>query len=257
MRSTSIAFVTLLSLGTLLGACEKKKDGPKAGGGGAPQQGGGGKKADDLTPEPVGKDPNAVRAPVAEDLAEYTKDIPGTGKLTTTIETSMGSLHCELYDDKAPLTVANFIGLATGKKAWKNPNGGAVEVGKPFFNGLIFHRVIPGFMIQGGCPLGQGTGGPGYRFRDEVGTGLTMEPGNLAMANSGANTNGSQFFVMEGAADWLNDRHTIFGKCAELDLIKQITNVEKVCPTCDPQRDPRHDRPKEPITIKSITFGRR
>src|SRR6185369_12149504 len=116
--------------------------------------------------EPVAKDPAAsaatVRAPVAADLAEYTKDITGAGPLTATIETSMGAFHCQLFDDKAPATVANFVGLATGKKPWRNPQTRSVETGKPFYDGLTFHRVIPTFMIQGGDPLGTGGGDPGY-----------------------------------------------------------------------------------------------
>src|SRR3954451_10890210 len=133
---------------------------------------------------------NDVRPPVAADLAEYTKDIKGSGKLHATIDTSMGTIHCELFGDKAPMTVANFVGLATGKKAWTNPKTGNVEKGKPFFDGLVFHRVIPEFMIQGGDPLGQGTGGPGYQFNDEISPDLKMQPGTLAMANAGKTPEG-------------------------------------------------------------------
>ena len=196
-----------------------------------------------------------LKPPTAEDLATYLKGIPGTGKLTTTITTSLGAFHCELYTDKAPMTVANFVGLATGKKPWRDSKSGAVVENKPFFNGLIFHRVIPGFMIQGGDPLGLGSGGPGYEFEDEVDNGLVVEPGSLAMANSGPATNGSQFFVMESRAAWLDNKHTVFGKCAEVDLVKTITGVEKECPTCD-ENDPKRDRPKTPVTIKSVTFSR-
>lgn len=192
---------------------------------------------------PAGRD---VRAPVAADLAEYTKDLPGNGPLTATIDTSLGVFHCELFADKAPMTVANFVGLATGKKPWLNPRTGAVENGKPFYDGLIFHRVIPGFMIQGGDPLGVGTGGPGYSFADEVGNGLTMKPGTLAMANAGPASNGSQFFITEGAPSWLNDRHTIFGECAEIDLVKKIAAVP---------RGPA-DQPETPVTIDKITISK-
>ena len=146
------------------------------------------------TPEPVGKelpkqpspDPTPaadVRPPVAADYAEYTKDLPGSGsKVIAKIETSQGTLTCELYGDKAPMTVANFIGLATGKKAWMNPKTGNVERGKPYFEGLTFHRVIPDFMIQGGDPLGEGIGGPGYNFNDEIWNGAHVGAGVLAMA---------------------------------------------------------------------------
>jgi len=223
------------------------------------------KPTDDMKPEPVGKDPgkpaeappaaappadkppagadNTVRPPTAGDLATYTQDITGNGPLTATIETSLGTFHCELFADKAPMTVANFVGLATGKKAWQSPSGGT-EVGKPFFNGLTFHRVIPGFMIQGGDPEGVGRGGPGYQFDDEVNNGLAMKPGTLAMANAGPGTNGSQFFITEGAPGHLNNRHTIFGLCKEIDLVKKIEGVP---------RDP-DDRPNTPVAIKKVTI---
>jgi peptidyl-prolyl cis-trans isomerase A (cyclophilin A) len=198
-----------------------------------------------------------LKAPTKDDLAAYLKDIsPATGKLTATITTSMGAFTCELFPDKSPATVANFVGLATGKKPWRDPATKAVVENKPFYNGLIFHRVIPGFMIQGGDPLGTGTGGPGYEFDDETDNGLTVDPGVLAMANAGPGTNGSQFFIMEGRAEHLDGHHTVFGKCAEVDLVKKITNVEKECTGCS-QNDPKHDRPKTPVTIKSITFARK
>jgi peptidyl-prolyl cis-trans isomerase A (cyclophilin A) len=207
----------------------------------------------EMTPEPVGKDPNAaqaggndVRAPAAADLAEYTKDLAGTGPLSATIDTSLGVFHCELFADKAPMTVANFVGLATGKKPWLNPKTNAVETGKPFYDGLIFHRVIPSFMIQGGDPVGQGTGGPGYQFADEVGNGLTMQPGTLAMANAGPATNGSQFFITESGPEWLNNKHTIFGQCKEVDLVQKITGVPKG----------PGDRPETPVTINKVTISK-
>ncbi|MBX3154814.1 MAG: peptidylprolyl isomerase [Deltaproteobacteria bacterium] len=208
-------------------------------------------RATDAAPDPA-KD---VRPPRADDLAGYVKDLAGKGQLKATIETSLGTFHCDLFEDKAPMTVANFVGLATGKKPWKHPRTKDVMVGKPFFDGIIFHRVIPGFMLQTGDPLGQGTGGPGYDFADEVRNGLAFEPGSLAMANSGPATNGSQFFITEVATRFLNDKHTIFGKCAELDLVKQIAAVPKVCDTCG-RNDPKAARPKDDVTIKKITFSR-
>src|SRR4051794_8825940 len=184
-----------------------------------------------------------VRPPTAADLAEATKDIPGTGaKLFARIETSLGTLTCELYADKAPMTVANFVGLATGKKAWRASNG--VQMNKPFYDGLVFHRVIPGFMIQGGDPTGTGTGGPGYEFGSEFPPGQEMSPGTLAMANAGPTTNGSQFFVMEGARPDLVGKHTIFGKCAELDVVQKITHAPA-----------RASRPNEAVTMK-VTIRR-
>jgi len=251
---------------TLVVSCEhksKKDDNPPPADKPAGSASGAAKPADDMKPEPVGKDPNAaqppaapaapaapaggggdVRPPTAADLADYTKDLSGTGALTATIDTSMGVFHCELFADKAPMTVANFVGLATGKKPWRSP-GGTVET-KPFYDGLTFHRVIPGFMIQGGDPLGVGSGDPGYKFGDEVNNGLTMKPGTLAMANAGPGTNGSQFFITEGAPDWLNNRHTIFGQCKEVDLVKKIAGVPKG----------PGDRPTTPVTITKVAFAR-
>jgi peptidyl-prolyl cis-trans isomerase A (cyclophilin A) len=215
------------------------------------------KIAEEPKPEPVDRTPvrpkepppppaSDVRAPTAADLAELTKDWPGNGKIVATIDTSMGAIHCELLADKAPMTVANFIGLATGKLAWKNPKTGNVEKGVPFFDGLTFHRVIPGFMIQGGDPLGSGTGGPGYSFGDEFVMDLKMDPGTLAMANAGPSTNGSQFFIMEGEVPDLVGRHTIFGKCKEVDVVKKITGVP---------RD-GNDKPNTAVTINHVTFAR-
>ena len=209
----------------------------------------------ELTPEPVAREgnPDEVRPPTAADLATYTKDIPGEGKLIAKIETTMGTLTCELYGDKAPMTVANFVGLATGKKPWLNPKTNKVEKGVPFFDGLIFHRVIPEFMLQGGDPLGKGFGGPGYQFGSEFGNDLKMDAGALAMANAGPETNGSQFFVMEGARPDLVGRHTIFGKCKELDLIKQIARVPKACGDCSPN-DPRASMPLAPVAMTKVTI---
>jgi peptidyl-prolyl cis-trans isomerase A (cyclophilin A) len=197
---------------------------------------------DQTAPQPAAAD--EVRAPTAEDLATYTKDIAGEGKLLAEIKTSMGVFHCELYGDKAPLTVANFVGLATGKKPWNAK--GKVEVGKPFYNGLTFHRVIPGFMIQGGDPDGNGTGGPGYQFKNETSKELGHVPGAMSMANAGPDTNGSQFFITETARNELDGGYSVFGRCKETDLVKKITSV------------PRNevDLPNTPVTIDSITFSR-
>jgi len=180
-----------------------------------------------------------VRPPRVEDLATYTKELPATGILVALIETPLGVLRCELFADKAPLTVANFVGLATGKKPWLDPKTQTTVHDKPFYDGLIFHRVIPGFMFQGGDPEGTGAGGPGYRFDDEI-AGLTMGPGALAMANAGPKTNGSQFFVMEGSRADLASKHTIFGQCKELGVITKIANT----PT------DITDRPVSPVTMK-------
>ncbi|MGB9599017.1 MAG: peptidylprolyl isomerase [Myxococcota bacterium] len=168
-------------------------------------------------------------------------------KITARIITSMGDINCELFPDKAPKTVANFIGLAEGTKEWLVP-GTNQWVKKPLYSGTIFHRVIPNFMIQGGDPLGNGTGGPGYEFEDEFSEDLKFDvAGRLAMANAGPNTNGCQFFITERPTPHLNNRHTIFGQCKEIDIVKAIARVE---------RDPSNDRPKSDVVIKEIKIIR-
>jgi cyclophilin family peptidyl-prolyl cis-trans isomerase/outer membrane protein OmpA-like peptidoglycan-associated protein len=187
-----------------------------------------------------------VRPPEPADLAIYTRAIKGKGALIATIATNEGTLHCQLFEDKAPATVANFIGLATGQKPWTDPQTGKTIRGRAFYDGLVFHRVIPRFMIQGGDPLGNGTGGPGYTFDDELAPELTHAPGTLAMANAGPGTNGSQFFIDEVKASWLDNHHTIFGQCKELDVITKITAVPRG----------RNDKPTDPVMITKITFAR-
>ncbi|HRC58188.1 MAG TPA: peptidylprolyl isomerase, partial [Kofleriaceae bacterium] len=184
-----------------------------------------------------------VRPPVAEDLALYTKDIAGEGKLLAEIKTSMGVFHCELHEQQSPLTVANFVGLATGKKAWSY--NGKTETGKPFYNGLTFHRVIPGFMIQGGDPAGDGSGGPGYMFKNEVSADLPHVAGAMSMANAGPNTNGSQFFITEAPQPGLNGGYSVFGRCKEADLVKQIAAVPVA-----------GEKPVTAVTIDGISFSR-
>ena len=158
-------------------------------------------------------------------------------------ETTAGNINCTLFPDKAPITVDNFIGLATGKKDWKNPSSGATMHNKPMYDGTIFHRVIPNFMIQGGDPLGNGSGGPGYSFRDEQ-SDLTFDvPGRLAMANSGPNTNGSQFFITEVPTPHLDGHYNLFGQCDNNDLVKQIARMAT---------DPRNDRPFNPVKINHV-----
>ena len=165
-------------------------------------------------------------------------------KLSATLTTSLGDIRCELFPDKAPKTVANFVGLAEGTKEWTDPRSGQ-KVKKPLYDGTIFHRVISGFMIQGGDPLGNGTGGPGYQFEDEK-NGLKFEkPGILAMANAGPDTNGSQFFITDSTPHHLDGRHTIFGQC-DLEVSKKIIAVETG----------PGDRPKKDVTITKIAFTR-
>ncbi|MDP9268837.1 MAG: peptidylprolyl isomerase [Acidobacteriota bacterium] len=153
-----------------------------------------------------------------------------------------------LFPDKAPKTVANFVGLAQGTKDWKNPMTGTAKHGVPLYTGTIFHRVIPNFMIQGGDPIGNGTGSPGYTFEDEFTPTLKFDrPGRLAMANSGPNTNGSQFFITEVPTPHLNMKHTIFGQCdtASVALVKKIARMPN---------DARTNRPFDPVKITSITI---
>jgi peptidyl-prolyl cis-trans isomerase A (cyclophilin A) len=169
-----------------------------------------------------------------------------TGKPTAVIETSVGNLTCTLFPDKAPIGVENFIGLAKGTKDWKNPVSGATKHGVPLYDGTIFHRVIPNFMIQGGDPAGNGTGDPGYKFKNEVSSDLLFDkPGRLAYANSGPDTNGSQFFITEVAVPHLNGNYTIFGQCDEatVALVKIIAHKAT---------DPSNDKPFRPVKIVHI-----
>ncbi len=168
---------------------------------------------------------------------------------TIVIDTTMGRLTCKTFDKLAPVAVANFIGLAEGTKDWTLAAGSVKQHGKRFYDGLTFHRVIPGFMIQGGDPAGDGTGDPGYYFNDEVDPSLTFSvPGRLAMANSGPNTNGSQFFITEAPVDELNGKYTIFGQCdAHSTLLSaSIARVERNA----------SDKPLTPVVMKHITIVR-
>ncbi len=169
----------------------------------------------------------------------------GPNKMYAVFETSKGTIVCELFPSKAPMTVKNFVGLAQGTLDWIDPKTNE-SVKKPLYNGTIFHRVISDFMIQGGDPLGLGIGGPGYKFSDEFDSSLTFEKkGILAMANSGPNTNGSQFFITVAPTPWLNNHHTIFGKVVKgQDVADSITEVEK----------DGSDRPVEPVVLKSLTI---
>ncbi|MDR0617934.1 MAG: peptidylprolyl isomerase [Endomicrobium sp.] len=161
------------------------------------------------------------------------------------IETSLGTIKIKLFPKNAPLTVSNFVELACGTKKFTDPKTGK-KIKKKFYDGLTFHRVIPEFMIQGGCPLGSGKGGAGYNLEDEIDPSLKFDkPGMLAMANIGPNTSGSQFFITETAIPWLNYTNTIFGQVKEgLDIVKKIARVEVNF----------SDKPKHPVIIKTITI---
>lgn len=160
------------------------------------------------------------------------------------IETNKGTIKAKLFSDTAPKTVENFIGLAKGTKEWTNPKTDK-KMKKPLYDGLIFHRVIPNFMIQGGDPLGNGTGGPGFTFEDEFSDNAPKmdKPGILAMANAGPNTNGSQFFITVAATPWLNGHHTVFGEVVEgMDVVNAIAKV----------KTGSQDLPVEPVVIKHV-----
>ena len=158
-------------------------------------------------------------------------------KIYAEFQTSQGNFTCLLYQDSAPKTVANFVELAKGEKEWTDPRNNE-KTKKPLYDGTIFHRVIPEFMIQGGDPLGQGIGGPGYKFEDEIDPTLTFtNVGMLAMASSGPNTNGSQFFVTVVPTTWLNGKHTIFGRVVSgYDVVEAISKV-KIGPNDKPVKD--------------------
>jgi len=166
---------------------------------------------------------------------------------TVMIDTSMGRITCQFFQRQAPKTVANFIALAEGKIDWTDPATSKKQHNKPLYNGTIFHRVIPDFMIQGGDPAGTGMGDPGYRFEDEFDPNLNFDvPGRLAMANSGPNTNGSQFFITEVPTQHLNQIHTIFGQCdaTSLDVVKAIARV--------PQDN--QNKPLTPVVLNKVTI---
>jgi peptidyl-prolyl cis-trans isomerase A (cyclophilin A) len=161
----------------------------------------------------------------------------------------MGRITCQLFEKQAPKTVANFIALAQGTKDWTDPQSGKKIHNKPFYDGTIFHRVIPDFMVQGGDPQGTGMGGPGYQFEDETkGSPHKFDkPGKLAMANSGPNTNGSQFFITVAPTTWLTGNHTIFGEVVEgQDVVEKIVNVPRN----------RQDKPNLDVSIKTVKIDR-
>lgn len=166
-------------------------------------------------------------------------------KVSAVFTTNHGDFTAKLYADECPITVGNFVGLATGKIPWKNPKGDTVT--DPLYSGTVFHRIIREFMIQGGDPEGTGTGGPGYRFEDEIVSELKHKgPGILSMANAGPNTNGSQFFITEIATPWLDGRHTVFGEVVEgLDNVMKIAGVATG----------RGDRPVDDVILEKVTIN--
>jgi len=164
-------------------------------------------------------------------------NVQGSGQLYARFVTSMGNIVLALAEELAPKTVANFVGLATGTQEWTDPGSGELKRGVSLYNGTIFHRVIPNFMVQGGCPLGRGIGNPGYRFQDEFHPQLRHDrPGILSMANSGPNTNGSQFFITERPTPHLDDKH----------LVKKITGVARG----------DRDRPVQDVVLQRVEIFR-
>lgn len=188
----------------------------------------------------MGDNATAFRLPEEEILTRA----PGTYAV---LETSEGTIVCRLFEKEAPKTVANFVGLAEGTKEFTDPRTGQ-KVQRPFYDGLSFHRVIPKFMIQGGCPLGTGTGDPGYRFADEFHPTLKHDKaGKLSMANAGPNTNGSQFFLTVAPTPWLDNKHAIFGEVVEgLDLAIKISESPRGA----------NDKPKQPVILKTLKIER-
>ncbi|MFE2390411.1 peptidylprolyl isomerase [Streptomyces althioticus] len=167
-------------------------------------------------------------------------------QLYATLKTNHGDIQVQLFPDQAPQTVKNFVELAKGEREWTNPQTGQKTTDK-LYDGTVFHRVISGFMIQGGDPLGNGTGGPGYQFGDEFHPDLRFDkPYLLAMANAGPGTNGSQFFITVSPTAWLNRKHTIFGEVADASSQKVVDSIAST------QTNPRTDRPLQEVGIESV-----
>lgn len=196
--------------------------------------------------------PTEVFPPTADDLERYTADIEGTGALHGDIVTNLGTIHCELFEDAAPMTVANFVGLARGMKPWLDPTSKRVVTERPFYDGLTFHRVVKGFVIQGGDPLGDGRSGPGYQFANEENDLTFDRAGRLGMANAGPDTNGSQFFVTLGAFPHLDGMFTVFGQC-DTDTPDTIAGVEVETGAVIHERS----RPTSPVVIQTVRFRRK
>ncbi|MFE7510227.1 peptidylprolyl isomerase [Streptomyces sp. NPDC057540] len=172
-------------------------------------------------------------------------------QLYATLKTSLGDIEVRLMPFHAPKTVRNFVELASGEREWTHPATGTVS-SDPLYDGTVFHRVIKGFMIQGGDPLGNGTGGPGYEFADEFHPELLFDrPYLLAMANAGPGTNGSQFFVTVGPATWLNRKHTIFGEVVDKESRKVVDAIATTA------TDPRTERPLQDVVVESVVIEKR
>jgi peptidyl-prolyl cis-trans isomerase A (cyclophilin A) len=178
----------------------------------------------------------------------FIEDARSGADLYAKFETTEGTIVVKLFAKDAPKTVENFVGLATGEKPWTHPATGEAMKGKPLYDGTIFHRCIKDFMVQGGDPLGRGTGGPGFKFEDEFQSGKRFDkPGLLAMANAGPGTNGSQFFITVIPTPWLNNKHTIFGEVVKgQDLVEKVANVIPKGPG---------DKPRTDVKITKLTIS--
>jgi peptidyl-prolyl cis-trans isomerase A (cyclophilin A) len=211
----------IVAAALVLAACNEKKEVP------APPAGGGA-PAPTAIPKPG---PMTAKALEGQDL-------------WAVLHTSQGDITVKFFAKEAPKTVANFVGLATGEKQWRDPRDGQQKTNTPLYDGTIFHRVIEGFMIQGGDPLGRGNGDPGYRFEDEFQSGHKFDKvGLLAMANAGPNTNGSQFFITTSIPTWLSGKHTIFGEVISgYDVAEAISKVP---------RGPM-DKPQQDVVLKKV-----
>jgi peptidyl-prolyl cis-trans isomerase A (cyclophilin A) len=174
--------------------------------------------------------------------------VPGQGQLYARLHTSMGAIVIALEEQRAPNTVKNFVGLAIGSQPWADPKTGEAKSETPYYDGTIFHRVIPDFMVQAGDRLGVGTGGPGYKFKDEIHPELRHTgPGVLSMANAGPGTNGSQFFITDKATPWLDGKHSVFGRTvAGNDIVHKIAHA----PTG------RNDKPAKDIVLEKVEIFR-
>ena len=194
----------------------------------------------------TGDNPDPTDDQDSTDRSDPTDSTQMAGTQTATLQTSRGSITVELYGDRAPRTVANFVGLATGSKAWTDPETGETVEGEPLYDDVLFHRVIDGFMIQTGDPTGTGRGGPGYQFDDEFHDDLRHDrAGVVSMANAGPDTNGSQFFITLTATPRLDDRHSVFGQVTEgMDIVRDIGSVE----TDD------NDRPVQDVVLESVVI---
>lgn len=256
LQTPALAFLLSASLMSL--ACRSKQPEPEPTKDESPDSTAASSKQ--VTAHPVPKSapaPTSVRVSPDDplkgkfSLEDATKGLEGEGTLTATIDTSLGALSCELFDDKAPITVANFVGLARGIRPFKHDGE---WVTRPGYDGTIFHRVIKGFMIQGGDPEGKGSGEPGYVIPDEIWEGAKHDRrGLLCMANRGKNTNGMQFFITDAKAAHLDGGYTIFGECGPDETIEKLASVD----TGRTTRQPGGDRPITPPVIKSIKISRK